>query len=214
MRRLALLGGMVLSATAAAALAEDIAGVGGWEIGPIIRGRNYSVGMPLEPTPTRRGWSFEFPYPDERAGHVHYVSLRTGPLAGASSIVMRYRVDAARGARFAPREDPGAPATVSLYVQRRGDSWSGKRHPYHRWYAPPQTVRTIAPGEHEIAVSLGDPGWISVFGQPAAENPRAFAAALAETERVGIVFGHAGGRGHGVYASAPARFTLTGFSIR
>jgi len=198
-----------LGAIAAVAVAQP---AGEWQIGPIIRGRHYSVGMPLTPNPERRGWSFEFPYPDERAGHVHYVTFRHGPLAGASRIVMRYRIDAAPGARFVPRAYPSYPATVSLYFQRAGDSWSGKRHPFHRWYAPRHTMRELAPGEYEVSVSLSDPEWASIY-QPATASPESFRAALAETDRVGFVFGSDGGRGHGVFATAPARFTLISFRV-
>src|ERR1700752_724506 len=30
----------------------------GWEIGPVIDGKNYSVGVPLHPTQTPDGWAF------------------------------------------------------------------------------------------------------------------------------------------------------------
>lgn len=182
-----------------------------WEIGPTIRGRNYSIGMPATLEPARGGSSFEFP--TAGAGSVHYVTASTGPLEGASRIVMRYRIDAARGARFIAQENPEQPATVSLFFQRQGDSWSGKRHEFHRWYSPDQTMRRVAPGEYEIAVSLRDPNWVSVFGKPASVNPKAFAMAMAETSRIGFVFGSEWGRGHGVFATAPARFALLSFRV-
>ena len=59
-----------------------------WEIGPVIRGRNYSVGMPLSPTPARVGWYFDFPNPTANAGHAHYLTFRHGSLAGKRRIVM------------------------------------------------------------------------------------------------------------------------------
>ncbi|MFC4296214.1 hypothetical protein ACFO0A_14250 [Novosphingobium tardum] len=203
---LAVLGG-------AAASAEDIARqpAQAWEIGPVIRGQNYSVNMPPSPTPAARGWSFEFP----GSGHVDYVTYRTGPLEGASRIVVRYRVDAAPGTGFVAQDNPEAPATVSLYFQRGGDNWSGKRGFEHfRWYAPASAIRTLSPGVQEISVSLSDPGWTSVQGAPAGSNPDAFAAALAETDQVGVVFGSSARRGHGVFTTAPARFTLLSFDIR
>ena len=36
--------------------------------------------MPLRPEPAGSGWSFDFPWPDVRAGHVHYVTFRPGAL--------------------------------------------------------------------------------------------------------------------------------------
>lgn len=186
-----------------------------WDIGPVIRGTNYSQGMPRQPRPLRSGWSFDFPYADARAGHVHYVTFDPGSLEGASRIVVRYRVDAARNVRFVPQENPAETATVSLVFQRGGDNWSARgRYEFYRWYSPYATVQPIGPGEYEMSVSLSDPGWISVLGRSPATNPRAFAAALENAERVGLVFGWGGGRGHGVYATGPARFTLLSFDIR
>lgn len=200
--------GVALPATATAQPAYA------WEIGPIDRGRNISVGMPSRPTPAGRGWYFDFPYPREAAGHVHYVTFRPGAIIGKSKIVVRYRVEAARGVRFIARDTPAQPATVSLYFQRRGDNWTGRRqHEFFRWFAPPATVRQIKPGEHEITVSLRDGMWGSVLGKPASANRAAFDSALAQTDRIGLVFGSASRRGHGVYATGPARFTLISFRI-
>ena len=200
------------SGTAPRSIAQEAAS---WQIGPDVRGRNYSVGMPLKPTPVRKGvWSFDFPYPNADAGHVHAVTFNPGPLLKASEIIMRYRINAARGVRFAPQETPHQPATVSLYFQRRGDSWSAKgRYEFYRWYAPAQSVKEVTPGEHEIIVSLSDPQWISVMGKTVVTNPDAFQAALAETSKIGIAFGGPSGRAHGAFSTGPARFTLLEFRI-
>ena len=210
-RALAALTTFALIAGAGPATAQNAAS---WEIGPIIRGKNYSQGMPLRPQPTRTGWSFDFPVGSREAGHVHYVTFRPGPVSSRSRIVVRYRVDTRAGTRFVPQESPELPATVSLYLQRRGDSWSAKgRYEHYRWYAPLGTVQEIAPGEHEISVRLDDPQWISVLGRTAGANPGAIEAALADIDQMGLVFGSTAARGHGVYATAPARFTLLSFRI-
>ena len=186
-----------------------------WEIGPIIRGKSYSVNMPLRPQPTERGWSFDFPSNSKRDGHVHYVSFDPGSLDGAREIKVRYRVDARRGTRFVPQEFPDRPATVSLYFQRAGDNWTAKgRYAMYRWYAPADSIQSIAPGVHEMTVRLDDPRWGAVVGGNASQYPREFAAALANADNVGLVFGSKGGRGHGVYATGPARFELLDFRIR
>ena len=188
----------------------------GWEIGPVIRGRNYSVGMPLHPTPLRRGWYFDFPFPSASAGHVHYVTFPTGPLLGARKIRVRYRIDAASGVKFVPQEFPGHTAYMSLYFQRRGDTWVAKRRQYqwYRWYSPKHTMREVSRGVQEVTVNLDDPQWMSVYGGLASANPQLFREALADTGRVGLVFGHdRGGRGHGVFATGAARFTLLDFQI-
>ncbi|ALJ11249.1 hypothetical protein [Sphingopyxis macrogoltabida] len=185
-----------------------------WEIGPVIRGKNYSQGMPRNPEPAHNGWSFDFPAPDAAAGHVHYVTFRPGPIAGKSRIVVRYRVDAAPDTRFVPQETPDVPATVSVYFQRRGDNWNGQgSFQYYRWYAPSATVRRIAPGEQEVSIRFDDPNWTSVNGRKPASAPGAIDDALADIDRIGLVFGSSGRRGHGVFATAPARFTLLSFQI-
>jgi hypothetical protein len=185
-----------------------------WQIGPIIGGRNYSVNMPPTPTPVREGWAFDFPGPREADGHVHYLTFDHGPLSGKSRIVMRYRVEARRGTRFIPREQIAMPGTVSLFFQRAGDRWSGKgRYGGYRWYAPTASVTPVAPGTYEIAVRLDDPNWTSVWGRPAAETPAEFRAAIDNAGQLGFVFGSSHARGHGIYATAPARFVLLDFRV-
>lgn len=41
----------------------------------------------------------------------------------------------------------------------------------------------------------------------------AFADALANAENIGLVFGSAGGRGHGVYAAPGSRFIFTSLAV-
>ena len=185
-----------------------------WDIGPDVRGVNYSVGMPLKPTPNaKRGWSFAFPYPSRDAGHVHAITYNSGPLINASKIVMRYRIDAGPNVRFEPQETPGLQGTVSLYFQRQGDNWSAKRkYDFYRWYSPP-SVRKLSRGEYEIVVSLTDPKWQSVHGKLAPDNSEYFREALAQTKQIGIAFGGPSGFAHGVYSTGPARFTLLEFRI-
>lgn len=187
---------------------------GVWEIGPHIRGKNYSVGMPFRPTETRQGWSFDFPHASRAAGHVHYVTYRPGALTDKKRIKVRYRVDAQRGTRFVPQEQPDIPATVSVYFQRKGDTWTAKGpYEFYRWYAPLDTVKQISPGVHEITIDFDDPDWGSIRFRPAGEHRAAFREALANTDRIGLVFGSPGLRGHGVYATAPARFELLSFEL-
>ena len=123
-----------------------------WAIGPIIRGRNYSVGMPLRPTP-RRGGGFQIDLP-RAPGSAHYVTFPHGSLAGKSRIVMRYRVEAAPGVRIAPPSSPQGDGLITLYFQRAGDNWSGRRQfEAFRWYGTFAT-QTIRPGEHVMVAPL------------------------------------------------------------
>lgn len=186
-----------------------------WEIGPWIRGKNYSVGMPDTPTPLKNGnWSFRFPGPTVDDGHVHYLTFRHGPLTGKKRMVIRYRIDAQPGVRFVAHELPQEPATLSLYFQRGGDTWKAKgRHIYSRWYAPTAKLGPVTPGTHQVSISFDDPDWISVLGGRSADNPGRLAEAMDEAERVGFVLGSSSARGHGVYATGPAKFTLLEFRV-
>ncbi len=183
-----------------------------WDIGPVIRGRNYSVGMPPHPTQVRDG-SLSMEFPIAGAGQVDALTTAVGPLAGARRITLRYRVDAARRTRFMADETPDQPATVSLYFQRAGDSWSGEgRFASYRWYVPGRAVLPLTPGQHSITIGFNEI-WTNVNGQPSNAAGTGFAEAMQDTARIGIAFGSAARRSHGVYATGPARFTLLGLDI-
>jgi hypothetical protein len=152
-------------------------------------------------------------FPVAGSGEVDALTTAVGPLAEARQITLRYRVDAARDARFVAVEMPNEPATVSLYFQQTGDNWSGRgRYASYRWYSPAHGVVPLAPGEHTITVQLNDI-WTNVQGQPNHQVPDGFAAALQDTARIGLAFGSPSRRSHGVYATRPARFTLISLVI-
>lgn len=201
-------GGVPATQSAAAAFAPA---ADAWTIGPIIRGRNYSRGMPLQPTPGPRG-SFHIDIPRAPAS-VHYVTFPHGPLLGKQRIVMRYRLTAAPGVKIDPRTAPGAPSMITLYFQRAGDSWSGNRQfEAYRWYAKFATRMPITPGEHRMVAPL-NANWTAVRWSSARTNPEAFHDALAEAEQVGFVLGGGDGLGHGVFATGPARLTVLEFRV-
>jgi hypothetical protein len=186
-----------------------------WQIGPVIRGKNYSRGMPLQPTGDEKHWHFDFPHSTAERGSVHYVTIRHGPLTGKSELIVRYKVEARPGARFVSSEFADLPGVVSLYFQRSNDNWTAKgRYQFYRWYAPAPSVQDLSSGVHEIRVSLRDPAWISVMGKQSGMHPSEFGQALKNIERVGLVFGSQKGRGHGVFATGWARFTFLSFEIR
>lgn len=202
----------VLALTGSVALAAPPAS--DWTIGPLVRGENYSVGMPLQPSQTRNGWSFNFPHRTRADGHVHYVTFKPDSLVGKSRITVRYRVDAATTTRFIAQENEHLPATVSLFFQRSGDNWSARgRYNFYRWYAPPHSVQELSPGVHQMTVQLSDSLWTPVMGGESGDHPEEFRAAVADPAQIGLVFGSAAGRGHGVYATGPARFELLSFEL-
>lgn len=204
----------IVLALAAAGAATAMPDARIWEIGPVIKGRNYSQNMPLRPSPAGEGVQIDFPFPDRAAGHIHYVTFPHGPLAGKRRIVMRYRIDAAPGTRFVPQEFPDREAVLSLYFQQRGDRWTAKgRYETYRWYSPASKVVPLTPGEHVVAIDLAD-DWISVYGKTPELKPEGFRDALANTARVGFTMGTLrGGRGHGVFATAPASLTVISFEV-
>lgn len=200
-------GGVETSARAAARNPDPRA----WLIGPIIRGRNYSQGVPLHPTPRAGGsWHIDLP---RAPGSVHYVTFRHGSLAGKSRIVMRYRVEAAPGARIVPATVPTLPSIITLYFQRGGDNWSGRgRFEGYRWYATFASQSPITPGEHQIVAPLNG-NWTAVQVSSARTNPAAFRDAIVEADQVGFVLGGGDGYGHGIYATGRARLVVTEFRV-
>jgi hypothetical protein len=178
-----------------------------WQIGPIIDGRSYSPGMPLQPTADGTGWRFTFPAQDG----VHYV---TTPLSG--SLVGRTRVQArfaiAGSGRLVPTQG-ARPARVRLFLQRRGDTWAAD-HEFYRWWSGP-SVELVVPGEHELKAALVPEQWFSVLGKRG-DDPLAvgqFAAAIADLQAAGQTFGGMFA-GHGVYVvDGTAQFTLMSYEI-
>ena len=182
-----------------------------WSFGPVINGRNYSVGMPSHPTSNGDGsWSFNVP---ERPGSVHYVTMPSGSLAGKSRIVLHYRLEAADGVTLSPTKYPQMAPSLSLYFQRAGDDWSGTgQYETYRWWATFAAVMNLTPGEGEIVAPL-DGKWTAVQTSSATTNRSAFDAAKANAAVVGFTFGGGDGWGHGVSASGPAKFTVLDFRI-
>jgi hypothetical protein len=182
-----------------------------WTIGPIIRGRNYSQGVPLHPV-ARRGGGFHIDLP-RAPGSVHYVTFSHGPLAGKSRIVLRYRLEIEPGAQLLAASDGKSGSMITLYFQRAGDNWSGRRRfEAYRWYATFATQAPIRPGSNEMVAPLSGL-WTAVETSSARNNPEAFRAAIEETDQVGFVLGGGDGYGHGVFATGRARLIVTDFRV-
>jgi len=218
---------MLLRASIALVLALSAAAVGGaqgrvlnaardldpreWTVGPIVRGRNYSEGVAPHPAPRRGGgWQVEIP---RAPGSIHYVTFPHGSLQGKRRIVMRYRVEAAPGVRIVPATPPHGPSMITLYFQRGGDSWSGKRQfETYRWYATFATQSPVTAGERVIVAPLNG-NWTAVQRSSARGQRVAFEEAVAHADQVGFVLGGGSGFGHGVYATGPARLVVTDFRV-
>jgi hypothetical protein len=196
---------------AASPAAAAYQSAGDWMIGPIVKGRNRSRGMPPHPTAGPRG-SFHIDLP-HAGGSVNYVTFPHGSLAGKRRIVMRYRVVTAPGVKIVPRTVPAAASMITLYFQQRGDNWTA-RGPYetYRWYASFATQSPITAGEHTIVAPL-NANWTAIMTSTARTQPEAFREALANADQVGFVLGGGDGLGHGVYATGPARLIVTSFRV-
>ena len=181
-----------------------------WQIGPVISGRNHSAGMPSRMTPAAAGATFEFPR-SRNEGLVKYITRPVASLSGATSVRIRYRIEAEPGTRFVAHEHPDRPAIVSLYFQRRGDNWLAQG-PYagYRWYAASNNVLPVKPGTHQVTLRLNREDWKPVTRG----GEGGFEEAVRNAGRVGFTFGSEGGRGHGVYATGPARFVLLEYRLQ
>ncbi len=171
-----------------------------------VRDTGWSVGAPKAKPIT--GDSFAIP----QTGSVNYIT-RKASLTGKSRITLRYRVDTADGVKIVPKSDPALPSMITLYFQRKGDDWSGRgKFEAYRWFATFATQMPITAGEHEMVAQL-DANWTAIETSSRESNPSGFRDAVANTERVGFVLGGGTGYGHGVFATGPARLTITYFGI-
>jgi len=178
----------------------------GWFIGPVVRGDDYSGGMPDRPSLQGKGWYFDFPNsPSEGVDYVQWFDAPNS-LVGKNKISIRFRVT---GGGFTPHDYPDRIATVGLEFQRRGDDWSSQGiMELYRWYSRPRLV--LKEGEYTLSVPLDAASWGSVHHK---RDDAMFTAALADIDNVSLVFGSAGGAGHGVFATQPSRFTLLELTI-
>jgi hypothetical protein len=183
----------------------------GWTVGPIINGERISSGTPLHPVETPDGPRIDIPYPVESAGSVHYVTRPQPPLAGAKRMRLVVEVKIDPRDRILPCGYPQNTATLTPYLQRRGDNW-GASHATYRWVASSAAIPLVA-GVHEVVAEL-DRLWNAIDGPANSQNdPEAFAAALRETDNAGFICGGGDGAGHGVYATGPASIVVRQFDI-
>lgn len=159
---------------------------------------NWSTGFPKTPTMRGVGWKIDFPTGPQ--AHLHYVQWYKPPaLREGMSLTAMIEVV---GGPFTAIEFPQNPAMITLMVQRKGDKMTEGFINY-RWFSD-ETI-PMTPGQHTMTWVLSVENFGDVYGGRDVES---FRKALAEAESVGILFGSAGGRGHGVYAQAPGSVEL------
>ena len=166
----------------------------------------YSPGMPKSPTKSGKWWYFDFP--SATKAHVDYVMwLRPPTLSLGKTLYAKFTIT---GGGFIPQQFPTFPALVTLLIQRKGDNGSAVgKYANYRMYS--SATQKLEAGTYELAVSLDANLWGGVYNS---SDPAAFLDTISNVQSIGVVFGSDGGRGHGVYATQPSRFTLIDIGIR
>jgi hypothetical protein len=170
----------------------------GWQIGPVIDGRNYSKGLPTY----LEGNSF----PISPTAEPHYVTMPSGPLAGKMAIRIRYRVE---GSATIHGAGCTSPSKVTIYFQREGDNWAKEGY---RWWATFASKQLTGAGEYEITAPLSG-RWTDIESANAYDDKPLFDLALEETARVGFTFANCTGYGHGAQATGPMKFTIVEYTV-
>ena len=175
----------------------------------------YSPTMPAHPAAHPDGWSFDFPAQDG----VHYLAQ---PVSGYASEIARakFRIETTGTPFFDWRTNPNNtcdnPATVRLYLQRRGDDLTAAKE-FFRWWSNP-VAYTLAPGAGDLVAPLEPARWSSVLGRKGTDSAAAsdgFQAALADLGHIGMTFGGGCYHGHGVFVTrGSARSIATEFAAR
>ena len=113
--------------------------------------------------------------------------------------------------KLCPVKSPAAPSLLTLYFQRRGDTYLDT-HEAYRWYASFDTRSDLKAGDYTLVASF-DQNWTAAATSSRVSDPDKFQAAINDACRVGFVLGGGDGLGHGVYATGPARLVVTDFRI-
>jgi len=178
----------------------------GWYAGPTVNGKAYSSNVASQPTLGPEGLYIDLPVGKGSLNYLQCFDLSS--MRNVREMRLRFRVDADEDVRFIAQDAEASPiASLGLMIQRRGDRHDDKYESY-RWFSNAEVV--LAPGEFEIVVPVNT---LNMAGMNGGKDPQLLLAALADVDNYGIVFGSAGGRGHGVFVSGPARFTILDFNI-
>ena len=188
--------GVILLSRSKSKASATASNAGGWYIGPIANGRNYSENMPATPTLQGNGWYIDFP----ASGGVDAVVNTSPPsLVGAKSLVVNYSVT---GSGFLAAGESNVPGRVGICIQRRGDNWSGSgKYQQYRLYGQDRPL--LVAGEGTFTASV----WTDVKGQVVEQS--VVDGVLADLDNYAIVFGGSFAS-HGVYSTEASRFYLLG----
>lgn len=178
-----------------------------WEIGPVISGYNYSLGLPLHPTLEANG---ECSFAISTTAEPHYITRAINGLAGKTKMTLVYRAEGAVGTLIHGKGCAvTSPSSIVPYFQRAGDNWSADGY---RWWAPYARIRLDKPSAGAVAVLFAGP-WVAHYSLTAVANPTQFAAAKTNAGRIGFTFANCEGQGHGARATAPVKFVIASFTV-
>jgi len=201
------------AARKAASDSRDSVASSQWEIGPIINGRQYSVGMPTSPTPDGEGFWFDFPKAQKGLDRwstpgPHYMTKPTSGISG-SKIKLVYEITG-DGQFFGSTGNQSPLVYLCVFFQRAGDNWSGAdAFEAHRWWSA--KMFPLKAGKHDVEVPLAREDWLSVYNRGTEAQ---FAEALRKASSIGFTFGNDEGRGHGVSSpTGGSSFRLISFAV-
>lgn len=173
-----------------------------WVIGPVFSGQSLSKGMPSSPTEHGSGFYFDFPV---GSGSVNYVQkVKDLPrLSMGQTLKIRFKIEGQ--GQFVAQDANASPiASLGFILQRKGDNLSGVgMYENYRWFSQAEFI--LKEGEFELSAIIDEHSFGGVMG---GKDPAVLLDVLRNLGSLGLCFGSAGGRGHGVFVSAPIRFTL------
>ena len=106
----------------------------------------------------------------------------------------------------------GYPGTVRLFLQRKGDNFSGSDVYQQYRYWSVSGFAELKPGTNTITATLDPSNWTDVYGKKGSDFPDRFQAAIQNAENVGVTFGGGCFYGHGVFVTGgTATFTINSF---
>ena len=169
----------------------------------------YSPNMPATPSPSTTGkWQFTFPAVDG----VHYLVTGVNKLSGTTltfaaevnvsnpNVVFDYHT--------AADNTCPSPASVTPYMQRKGDQLLDSQPSYRSW--GPRI--NITPGTLSASVPIDYHSWGNVNGM---QDQYGFNLLLGDLQAIGMTFGGGCFAGHGLFITGGvARFILKEFQVK
>jgi hypothetical protein len=170
----------------------------------------YSHGMPPQMVKKDGKYTFEFP----KNGSIHYVYTKSPSLSLGKEVILSFEIEG-QGVLKPVGEGDEPPATISLYIQRKGDDVYKPGLGFGRWWsAAPITLTPGTTGYIWIA-RLDPQHWINIWGKNGKDHPAEFKDAIRNAEHIGFTFSGKVFRGHGLrLAEGNIRFILREFEVR